>query len=91
MFVYASNLYSGTINLRRARLNKSKIEIKIKRSAFREDMTLQSAVLNLTEIISTGELNSVLSARTLFKVFGTLLQFKLNDEIVNLLGNRSQF
>ena len=47
-------------------------------------MTLQSAVLNLTEIISTGELNSVLSARTLFKVFGTLLQFKLNDEIVNL-------
>lgn len=84
LFVYASNLYSGTINLRRARLNKSKNRDKDQRSAFREDMTLQSAVLNLTEIISTGELNSVLSARTLFKVFGTLLQFKLNDEIVNL-------
>ncbi|EER30698.1 conserved hypothetical protein [Candida tropicalis MYA-3404] len=87
LFKFASNIYSSTINSRRSRLGKSRNRDKDQAAAFNEDVTYQTAILNLSELIINGDLNEVLSSRMLFKVFGTLLQFKLNTEILSLWEN----
>ena len=68
-------------------MGKSRNRDKDQAAAFNEDVTYQTAILNLSELIINGDLNEVLSSRMLFKVFGTLLQFKLNTEILSLWEN----
>ncbi|KAL6453002.1 RMD9 RNA-binding protein RMD9 [Candida maltosa Xu316] len=84
LFKFASNIYSSTINSRRSRLGKARNRDNDQAAAFNEDVSYQTAVLSLAELIASGELNSILSSRTLFKVFGTLLQFKLSNDILSL-------
>jgi hypothetical protein len=84
LFRYATDIYNGTINLRRKRLGKTRNRDRDEKDAFVEDLAYQTAILSLAELIISGELNHALSARSLFKVFGTLLQFKLNTEVLNL-------
>lgn len=87
LYRYAANLYSATITLRKTRLGNSRNRDKDQASAFKEDVIYQTAILNLTELVAAGDFNNVLSSRILFKIFGTLLQFKLNAEIMSLWEN----
>ncbi|KAI5961640.1 RMD9 [Candida pseudojiufengensis] len=84
LYKYSANLYSATITSRRLRLGNSRNRDKDQEDAFNEDLTYQTAIINLTEMIAAGDFNKILSTRILFKVFGTLLQFKLYNEILNL-------
>ncbi|KAG5422342.1 RMD9 [Candida metapsilosis] len=84
LYRYAANLYSATITSRKTRLGNSRNRDKDQASAFKEDVIYQTAILNLSELVAAGDFNNVLSSRILFKIFGTLLQFKLNAEIMNL-------
>lgn len=87
LYRYVANLYSATITLRKTRLGNSRNRDKDQASAFKEDVIYQTAILNLTELVAAGDFNNVLSSRILFKIFGTLLQFKLNTEIMSLWEN----
>ncbi|KAI5952688.1 RMD9 [Candida jiufengensis] len=87
LYKYSANLYSATITSRRSRLGKSRNRDKDQAEAFNEDLTYQTAIINLSEMIASGDFNKILSTRILFKVFGTLLQFKLYNEILNLWEN----
>ncbi|KAI5968145.1 RMD9 [Candida margitis] len=87
LYRYTANLYSATITSRKTRLGNSRNRDKDQADAFKEDVVYQTAVLNLMELVAAGDFNNVLSSRILFKIFGTLLQFKLNTEIMSLWEN----
>ncbi|KAI3402835.2 RMD9 [Candida oxycetoniae] len=81
---YVASLYSETILSRRERLGSSRNRDKDNAASFHEDIIFQSAIINLSELIAAGEWKQFLNPDMLFKIFGTLLQFKLNNEILDL-------
>lgn len=84
LYRYAASIYSAAIAVRRQRLEMSRNRDRDNAASFGDDLKYQSAAIALAESIAAGEFPQQVSARTLFKVFATLMQFKLNDEIMNL-------
>ncbi|CAI5758154.1 unnamed protein product [Candida verbasci] len=84
LYHYSNNLFTTALNLRRNRLSGSRNRDKDDFRGDKDDILVQKALLHLTEVIADGKLNHILSPHSLFKIFSTLLQYSLDNEIINL-------
>ncbi|CAK9438983.1 uncharacterized protein LODBEIA_P32070 [Lodderomyces beijingensis] len=81
---FASNLYNASILSRRNRLESARNRDKDNVRLFQYDVTCQNAILKLAELVATGEFTKILNEKILFHVFGTMMQFQLDEDILNL-------